>query len=156
MRSKLLVEVRRYLPEAKTIAKAGKVLVFQLTNISIKNHNSHPFRDLQLLYLPENMIKSTGLPGHAPPEFQHVFMKVRMIEVDDDDDDDVDVDDNDDDDDDDEGDEEGDDDSLLALGVFLLQLLQHVHLQLGGLPVLVHVLDDLQRQHLVPEQIVIE
>ena len=60
--------------------------------------------------------------------------------------DDDDVDDDDDDDDDD------DNDSLLALGVFLLQLLEHVHLQLGRLPVLVHVLDDLQRQNLVPEQ----
>ena len=62
----------------------------------------------------------------------------------------------DDDDDDDDVDDDDDNDSLLALGIFLLELLQHVHLQLGGLPVLVHVLDDLQRQHLVPEQIVIE
>ena len=44
-----------------------------------------------------------------------------------------------------------DGDSLLPLGVLLLQLLQHVHLQLGRLPVLVHVLDDLQRQNLVSE-----
>ena len=58
--------------------------------------------------------------------------------------------------DDDDGDDDDDDDSLLALGIFLLQLLQNVHLQLGGLPVLVHVLDDLQRQNLVPEQIVIK
>ena len=35
--------------------------------------------------------------------------------------------------------------------VDLLELLQHVHLELGGLAVLVHVLDDLQRQHLIPE-----
>ena len=44
-----------------------------------------------------------------------------------------------------------DGDSLLPLRVLLLQLLQHVHLQLGRLPVLVHVLDDLQRQNLVSE-----
>ena len=61
-----------------------------------------------------------------------------------------------DDDDDDDVNDDGDNDSLLALGVFLLQLLQHVHLQLGGLPVLVDVLDDLQRQNLVPGQIVIK
>ena len=44
---------------------------------------------------------------------------------------------------------DGDDDLLLALGVLLLQLFQHVDLELGGLPVLVHVLDDLQGEHLV-------
>ena len=43
-------------------------------------------------------------------------------------------------------------DLLLPLWVLFLQLLQHVHLQLGGLSVLVHVLDDLQRQNLVPEE----
>lgn len=39
---------------------------------------------------------------------------------------------------------------LFPLGVLLLQLLQHVDLQLGSFPVFIHVLDDLQRQHLVP------
>ena len=38
--------------------------------------------------------------------------------------------------------------SLFPLRILLLQLLQNVDLQLGSLPVLVHVLDDLQRQHL--------
>ena len=43
-------------------------------------------------------------------------------------------------------------DLLLPLWVLFLQLLQHIDLQLGCLPVLVHVLDDLQRQNLVPEE----
>ena len=43
-------------------------------------------------------------------------------------------------------------DLLLPLWVLFLQLLQHIDLQLGGLPVLVHVLDYLQRQNLVPEK----
>ena len=41
---------------------------------------------------------------------------------------------------------------LSGRGVDLLQLLEDVNLELGGLAVLVHVLDDLQRQNLVPER----
>lgn len=41
---------------------------------------------------------------------------------------------------------------LSGRGVDLLELLEDVDLELGGLAVLVHVLDDLQRQHLVPER----
>ena len=44
-------------------------------------------------------------------------------------------------------------DLLLPLGVFFLQLLEDVDLELGGLPVLVHVLDDLEGQHLVRVQL---
>ena len=40
---------------------------------------------------------------------------------------------------------------LLSRGrVDLLELLEHVHLELGGLAVLVDVLNDLQCQHLIP------
>ena len=41
---------------------------------------------------------------------------------------------------------------LSGRGVDLLELLEDVDLELSGLAVLVHVLDDLQRQHLVPER----
>ena len=79
--NKLLVDIRGHLPQAKAIVKAGKLFVFQHTNISIKN-----------------------------PTFTHLPTSVFEDDRNDDDGDDPDVEDDDDDDDDDDGDNDDDDD----------------------------------------------
>ena len=40
---------------------------------------------------------------------------------------------------------------LFALWILLLQLLQDVHLQLSSFPVLVHIFNNLEGKHLIPD-----
>ena len=78
--NKLLVDIRGHLSQAKAIVKAGKLFVFQHTNISIKN-----------------------------PTFTHLPTSVFEDDNNDDDGDDPDVEDDDDNDDDDDGDKDDED-----------------------------------------------